>query len=61
MLNNTKKTRFKISTYTAGYLALLAPYTVYAEMEGLAAACIAGILSIVSTYNYGETKRPSGV
>jgi hypothetical protein len=29
------------------------------SMDGLASACVGGILTILTTYIWGETKRPS--
>jgi len=41
------------------FLAGLAVLSVYKAMEALASTCVAGILTILSTYIYSETKRQS--
>lgn len=47
-------------TITAGLiLAAIAGLSVFKNMEGLASACVAGIMTILTTYIWGETKRPS--
>jgi hypothetical protein len=49
-----------IATIIAGLiLAVLAGLSVIKGMEGLASACVAGIMTILTTYIWGETKRPS--
>ncbi|MBI5539806.1 MAG: hypothetical protein HY951_07090 [Bacteroidia bacterium] len=49
-----------ITTIIAGLiLAALAGLSVFKGMEGLASACVAGIMTILTTYIWGETKRPS--
>lgn len=55
----TKRTRYRISIIAGVYLMALSGVAVFMQMEGLASACVAGILTILSTYIYGETKRPS--
>ena len=47
-------------TVTAGVmLAILAGFSIFKNMEGVGSACVAGILTILTTYIWGETKRPS--
>ncbi len=47
-------------TITAGILlTMLAGFSIFKSMEGVASACVAGILTILTTYIWGETKRPS--
>lgn len=41
------------------FCMLIAVYAVYAKMDGVASAAIAGVLTITSMYNYGESTRPS--
>jgi len=49
-----------ILTIIAGLiLSLIAGFAVYRQMETVASACVAGIMAILSTYIWGETKRPS--
>lgn len=40
-------------------LAGLAILSILKGMEGMASACVGGILTILTTYIWGETKRPS--
>ena len=55
-----KKSKRYILTVIAGFiLATIAGLSVFKNMEGLASACIAGIMTILTTYIWGETKRPS--
>jgi len=55
-----KSSKRYIITIVAGIiLAALALLSVLKGMEGLASACVGGILSILTTYIWGETKRPS--
>ena len=55
-----KRSKRYIITVLAGFmLSTLALLSVLKGMEGVATACVAGILTILSTYIWGETKRPS--
>lgn len=54
-----KRTRYKISIITALYLIIMATLSVFKNMEGVAISSIAGIMTILSSYVWGETKRPS--
>lgn len=55
-----KTSKRYIITIVAGILlAALAILSVLKGMEGLASACVGGILTILTTYIWGETKRPS--
>ncbi|MFN8208086.1 MAG: hypothetical protein U0T82_11850 [Bacteroidales bacterium] len=51
--------RYAISIVAGIILAGLAGYAIFKGMEGVASACVAGILTILTTYIWGETKRPS--
>lgn len=51
--------RYLITICAAIVLAALAGLSVFKDMEALATACVAGIMTILSTYIWGETKRPS--
>ena len=51
--------RFSITVAAGIILATLAALSIFRNMEGLASACVAGILTILTTYIWGETKRPS--
>jgi hypothetical protein len=48
-----------VTIIAAVMLAALAGFSVFKNMEAPATACIAGIMTILSTYIWGETKRPS--
>jgi len=52
--------RYLVTIIAGIVLAALAVLSVLKSMEGLATACVAGIMTILSTYIWGETKRPSG-
>lgn len=56
---NTKRTRFKITVIAGIFLMVVTLLGIIRNMEGLSSACVGGILTILSTYIYGETKRPS--
>ena len=50
-----------VLTLTAGaILSLLAGFSIFRQMETVASACVAGIMTILSTYIWAETRRPSG-
>lgn len=51
--------RYTITVLAGIFLAILAFLSVMKGMEGLASACVGGILTILTTYIWGETKRPS--
>ena len=55
-----KRSKRYIITILAGFmLSTLALLSVLKGMEGVATASVGGILTILSTYIWGETKRPS--
>jgi hypothetical protein len=51
--------RYAISIAAGIILSILAGYAIFKGMEGVASACVAGLLTILTTYIWGETKRPS--
>jgi hypothetical protein len=51
--------RYLITIAAGIILTLLAGFSIFKAMEGVATGCVAGILTILSTYIWGETKRPS--
>ena len=55
----TKRTRFKISIVAGLLLYCLAVLSVFKEMETVAITSITGVMTILSAYIWGETKRPS--
>lgn len=55
-----KTSKRYVVTIVAGiFLAVLSFFSVLKGMEGLASVCVGGILTILTTYIWGETKRPS--
>ena len=54
-----KSKRYKVCIGAGIALTLLAGCAIFKSMEGVASACIAGIMTILTTYIWGETKRPS--
>ena len=53
--------RYTITIAAGIILAILAVLSIFKAMEGVASACVAGILTILTTYIWGETKRPSNL
>ncbi|HBG70494.1 MAG: hypothetical protein A2W93_03505 [Bacteroidetes bacterium GWF2_43_63] len=51
--------RYLISLIAGIILAILAFVSVLNNMEVLASACVAGIMTILTSYIWSETKRPS--
>ena len=51
--------RYMITYLAAIFFALLAILSIFKGMETAASSSIAGILTTLSTYIWGETKRPS--
>ena len=51
--------RYTITYLAAIFFALLAILSIFNGMETAASSSIAGILTTLSTYIWGETKRPS--
>ena len=51
--------RFTVAIAAGIVLSLLAALSIIKNMEGVASACVAGILTILTTYIWGETQRPS--
>jgi len=58
-LSKMTRTRLKMTFISDIFCMLIAVYAVYAKMDGVASAAIAGVLTITSMYNYGESTRPS--
>lgn len=52
--------RLLLTIIAGAILSLLAACAIYRQMETVASACVAGIMAILSTYIWGETRRPSG-
>ena len=51
--------RYLLTVMAALILSGIALLSVLNRMEGLASACVAGLMTILSTYIWGETRRPS--
>ncbi len=51
--------RYFVSKMAGLILTVLAGFSIFKGMEGVASSCVAGILTILTTYIWGETKRPS--
>lgn len=51
--------RYLLTLISAAFLAGTAILSIFFRMEGPAIACIGGIMTILTTYIWGETKRPS--
>ena len=54
-----KSKRYLVSIIAGIILASFAGIAIFKSMEGVASACIAGIMTILTTYIWSETKRPS--
>lgn len=56
-----RKTRLKV-TLISGLILLVTCYVAISQdMESLAMTCVAGIMTALSSYVWGETKRPSNI
>lgn len=56
-MQNSK--RYMVTLIAAIVLSGLAGFSIFEHMETTATACVAGVMTILSTYIWGETKRPS--
>ena len=55
----SKRTRYRLSIIAGLLLFSLAFISVFKDAENVAIASIGGIMTILSVYIWGETKRPS--
>lgn len=55
----TKKTRYKLTMVVLAFLMLTALMAVNKGMDALAGIAVTGVMTTLSTYIWGETKRPS--
>jgi drug/metabolite transporter (DMT)-like permease len=55
----TKRTRLKITIIAGIFLGCLATYATYKGMQSIGVTAIGGFMTILSSYIWGETKRPS--
>jgi hypothetical protein len=54
------RSRRLLLTIIAGViLSCLAAFAIYRQLETVASACVAGVMAILTTYIWGETRRPS--
>lgn len=53
------QTRFKLTLVAAVFLAVVTLLAIWANMETVATASIAGIMTILSAYIWSQTTRPS--
>jgi hypothetical protein len=53
------KTRLKLTVFTALYLGAITLMATIMKLEVIATTSIAGIMTILSAYIWGQTKRPS--
>jgi tryptophan-rich sensory protein len=56
---NQIKTRLKLTVFVLTLLAFVAFVAIFKNMEVLATACVTGLMTTLSTYIWGQTKRPS--
>ena len=54
-----KSKRYTVCVGAGIVLTILAGCAIFKSMEGVASASVAGIMTILTTYIWGETKRPS--
>lgn len=55
----TKRTRLRITLYAFIVLMILAFFSTWLELEMVATAAIGGMMTILTSYIWGETRRPS--
>jgi hypothetical protein len=55
----TRKTRYKLSMVVLVFLMLTTLMAVIKGMDALAGIAVTGVMTTLSTYIWGETKRPS--
>jgi hypothetical protein len=54
------KTRLKLTVFTALFLGAITLMATFMKLEVIATTGIAGIMTILSAYIWGQTQRPSG-
>jgi hypothetical protein len=60
MLNNTKKTRFKITVFVVAYFAIMGAVSLVMKETQVTIICLGGITASGVMYKHAETKRKSG-
>jgi len=58
-LNNTKKSRFKVTTFSLVALFICLFWSIHQELNDVATALTVIIGTTISMYGWGETKRES--
>jgi len=53
------RTRLKITLAATVFLIVTTYVSIFKDMEAVATTCIAGVMTVLSTYIWAETKRPS--
>ena len=59
MLNDTKKTRFKITVFVIAYFAILGVIAMFKDYPEITMLCIGGITASGVMYKHSEGTRPS--
>ena len=59
LLNDTKRTRFKLTTYFGLIIACLIAYSIYSKLEGVATVLAGSLGVVVAKYSHDETNRKS--
>ena len=54
-----RRTRLQITLAAAVFLVVTTYVAIFKGMEAVATTCIAGVMTVLSTYIWAETKRPS--
>ena len=54
-----KRTRLKLTVIAGVFLIATTYVAMILNMEAVATSCIAGVMTVLSTYIWAETKRPS--
>ena len=55
----TPHTRYRLTLATALFLAVVTLLSIFLRMEAVATAGIAGIMTVLSTYIWSQTTRPT--
>ena len=55
----TSKTRFKLTLVVLSFLMITAIAAVFKEMNSVATMAVTGVMTTLTSYIWGETKRPS--
>jgi type III secretory pathway component EscU len=55
----TTKTRFKLTLLVLVFLMVTAIAAVFKEMNSVATMAVTGVMTTLTSYIWGETKRPS--